>query len=68
MGWNSLLFKGWKIITTLGVGFVDDVTLGVTVDNPKDQIEDAKNAVSAMGQYWERELFTTGGKLELPNY
>ena len=54
---------------TVGVGFVDDVTLGTTVGSSLDetpkQIEDAVKSVQEMGQIWEKELYTTGGKLEL---
>ena len=54
---------------TVGVGFVDDVTLGTTVgsslDETQKQIEDAVKSVQEMGQIWEKELYTTGGKLEL---
>ena len=51
---------------TLGVGYVDDVTLGITVLNPVNQIKEATKAVRSIAQHWKKEQYTTGGKLELP--
>ena len=56
---------GVATIMTLGVGYVDDVTLGITVLNPVNQIKEATEAVRSIAQHWEKELYTTGGKLEL---
>ena len=60
-----------------GFGYVDDVTLGTTIEqNPNinnDNIKEYSEAeekkvhedISSMGQNWERMLHTNGGMLEL---
>ena len=68
--WNKLMH------TSPGLGYVDDVTLGCTLEDeniPNDEIisksteEELKvvETITDMGQKWEEMLFTNGGRLEL---
>jgi len=54
--------------TSPGTGFVDDVTLGVTA-NDDDEDEDREQNVivniTSIATYWEKMLYTNGGRLEL---
>ena len=53
-------------ITSVGTGYVDDVTLGLSV--PRDQPQTGYKVyqhIKKMGQLWERLLYITGGRLEL---
>ena len=53
-------------IMTVGTGYVDDVTLGVSVPIDQPQTEKTVHShVRKMGQLWEKLLFITGGRLEL---
>ena len=58
---QSLLF-----VATVGTGYVDDVTLGLTVPRDQQQTEaQVFKHIKRMGQLWETLLFITGGRLEL---
>ena len=68
--WRKLVFM------SSGLGYVDDVTLGVTLDDEdisNDEIveagphEEARviDKISEIGQIWEEMLYTNGGRLEL---
>ena len=70
----SSVCKGAEIIgienntklSTVGTGYVDDVTLNITVDNTEDQTESmVRRKIKHIAQTWEELLFITGGKLEL---
>ena len=53
-------------VATVGTGYVDDVTLGLSV--PRDQAQTESQVlkhIKRMGQLWENLLFITGGRLEL---
>ncbi len=53
-------------VSTVGTGYVDDVTLGLSV--PKDQPQTEHMVykhIKRMGQLWENLLYLTGGRLEL---
>ena len=55
-----------KTVTTVGTGYVDDVTLGLSV--PRDQKQNENTVykyIKQMSQLWEKLLFITGGRLEL---
>ena len=53
-------------VTTVGTGYVDDVTLGVTLHREQKQTETSVfKLIKFMGQLWEQLLFITGGRLEL---
>ena len=54
-----------KEVETAGVGYVDDVTLGKSIEPKNNQVKEAVEAITEIGQTWEEELYTTGGKLEL---
>ena len=52
--------------TTVGTGYVDDVTLGLSVPREQTQTENmVQRQIQRMGQLWERLLHITGGRLEL---
>ena len=58
--------KGLEILTTVGTGYVDDVTLFVSLDPKEPQTEEqVKKRIQRMASKWEKLLFLTGGKLEL---
>ncbi len=58
--------KGMEYLTTVGTGYVDDVTLVVSLEREGPQTEcKVKNKVQQMAAKWEKLLFLTGGKLEL---
>ena len=53
-----------------GTGFVDDVTLGATANMEEDDDIRETNLIQNINDiatYWERMLFTNGGRLELKN-
>ena len=52
-------------VETTRLGYVDDVTLGRSIQTKNNQVEEAVEAIRETGQTWEEELYTTGGKLEL---
>jgi hypothetical protein len=65
------------IIEITGVSFVDDSSLAVTSDYQYDpsltdavnkwkEVEHLVTRLSALGQHWERLLFSTGGGHQLP--
>lgn len=55
-----------KKATTVGTGYVDDVTLGLTIPRESPQTEQmVYKYVKRMGQLWEKLLYITGGRLEL---
>ena len=58
--------EGITHLITVGTGYVDDVTLFVTLENTEQQTErHVKRKIKFMATQWERLLFLTGGKLEL---
>ena len=58
--------EGIKKLITIGTGYVDDVTLFITVESDAPQTEkQVKKQVKYMATQWERMLHLTGGKLEL---
>ncbi len=55
-----------KRVTTVGTGYMNDVTLGLSI--PRDQKQNEKTVckyIKRMSQLWEQLLFITGGRLEL---
>ena len=53
-------------VTTVGTGYVDDVTLGLSI--PRKQKQNEKTVckyIKRMSQLWEQLLYLTGGRLEL---
>ena len=66
LGFVMKCVENIKEITTVGTGYVDDVTLGVSVPNTQQQSEkNVHSHIRKMGQLWEKLLYITGGKLEL---
>ena len=58
--------EGKKKITTVGTGYVDDVTLNITVEDNENQEEGiVRRKLKQIAQKWEALLYITGGKLEL---
>ena len=55
-----------KKVTSVGTGYVDDVTLGLSLPRDEQQTEHmVHKKIKQMSQLWERLLYITGGKLEL---
>ena len=56
-----------EVYETVGLGFVDDVALGTSIEDEAvvHQIDQATEATKDMAQKWEILLHTNGGKLEL---
>ncbi len=53
-------------ITTVGIGYVDDVTLGNLLSAEQPQTESrVHRQIQRMSQLWEQLLYITGGRLEL---
>ncbi len=53
-------------MTSVGTGYVDDVTLGLSIPQELEQNERTVHAyIKRMSQLWEQLLFITGGQLEL---
>ena len=53
-------------VTTVGTGYVDDVTLGLSIPKEEDQTERAVyKHMKQMSQLWKALLYITGGRLEL---
>ena len=53
-------------VTTVGTGYVDDVTLGLSLPHDTEQTENMVfKHIKKMSQLWERLLYITGGRLEL---
>ena len=53
-------------VTTVGTGYVDDVTLSLSI--PRELKQDEKTVykyIKRMSQLWEKLLYLTGGRLEL---
>ena len=58
--------KGIEFLCTVGTGYVDDVTLVVSLDRETAQTEtNVKKKIQRMASTWEKLLYVTGGKLEL---
>ena len=58
--------KGLEYITAVGTGYVDDVTLVVSVHPEEEQTESlVRTKLRKMATTWEKLLYITGGKLEL---
>ena len=66
MGFAFSCVEGIKSLCTVGTGYVDDVTLGLSValEHPQTEKTVYKH-IKRMGQLWEKLLFITGGRLEL---
>ena len=53
-------------VFTVGTGYVDNVTLGISIPRDQSQTETKVHRhIKRIGQLWERLLFITGGRLEL---
>ncbi len=53
-------------MSTVGTGYVDDVTLGLSVPRFQPQTENmVYKHIKRMSQVWEKLLYITGGRLEL---
>ena len=53
-------------VTSVGTGYVDDVTLGLSVSDNQPQTEHTVHKqIHRMGQLWEKLLYISGGRLEL---
>ena len=65
-GFAARCVEGIEKLCTIGTGYVDDVTLFVTVESEQPQTErQVKKQLKNMATQWERLLYLTGGKLEL---
>ena len=55
-----------KQVVTVGTGYVDDVTLGLSLPKKQKQTEQkVRQNIKKMSQWWEKLLYITGGRLEL---
>ncbi len=58
--------EGLRILRLIGTGYVDDVTLTISISNKKPQTTlRIRKKIQKVAQTWEKLLFITGGKLEL---
>ena len=58
--------EGIRKIATVGTGYVDDVTLGLSLQKKQRQTEkQVLIQIQRMSQLWETLLYITGGRLEL---
>jgi len=58
--------QGIKKFTTVGTGYVDDVTLFISLHRRDKQTElKVKKKIKQMATQWGKLLYLTGGKLEL---
>ncbi len=65
-GFLTTCIEGIYTLSTVGTGYVDDVTLMVTTTFEEPQTEvHVKTKVKHMATIWEKLLYLTGGKLEL---
>ena len=65
-GFTVCCIKGIEFLRTVGTGYVDDVTLFVSIENTSPQTElQVKKKLKHMASKWEKILHLTGGKLEL---
>ena len=66
MGFALTCIQSILAVATVGTGYVNDVTLGLSVprDQPQNEYHVFKH-IKRMGQLWEKLLFITGGRLEL---
>ena len=56
-------------VCTVCTGYVDDVTLGVSIPHAQPQTEyQVYHHIRRMGQLWEKLLYIRGGQLELTKY
>ena len=66
LGFAMTCVQSIKELATVGTGYVDDVTLGVSVPRDQPQTESRVHShIKKTSQLWENLLFITGGKLEL---
>ena len=65
-GFLTTCIEGLCTLSTVGTGYVDDVTLMVTTtfDEPQTEVY-VQNKIKNMATIWEKLLYLTGGKLEL---
>ena len=62
---TSCVEKAHKI-STVGTGYVDDVTLGISLPAEDPQSESTvRRYIRKIGQIWEQLLYISGGRLEL---
>ncbi len=65
-GFTMSCIQGLEYLRTVGTGYVDDVTLFVSIDKNDPQTEHYVNKkLKYMASKWEKILYLTGGKLEL---
>ena len=65
-GFNTSCIQNRSNISTVGTGYVDDVTLGMSVSRlQKQTYGTARNQIKKMGKTWEQLLHISGGRLEL---
>ena len=65
-GFSTSCVQKETTISTVGTGYVDDVTLGMSIPKKKEQTyEMVRRQIKKMGQIWEQLLYISGGRLEL---
>ena len=65
-GFNTYCIENKSNISTVGTGYVDDVTLGTSVPREQKQTYGTvRNQIKKMGKTWEQLLYISGGRLEL---
>ena len=66
VGFAVQCVQGIQSMCTVGTGYVDDVTLGLSVPRDQPQTEHMiYKHIQRMSQLWEHLLYITGGRLEL---
>lgn len=66
LGFAMSCVQAIQQISTVGTGYVDDVTLGLSLPSDVAQTEHmVYKHLKRMSQLWERLLYITGGRLEL---
>ena len=65
-GFALMCVQQLQRVTTVRTGYVDDVTLGLSVNRDQAQTENTvQRQIQRMGQLWEQLRYVTGGRLEL---
>ena len=65
-GFTMYCIQKLKSISTVGTGYVDDVTLGLALPKEIPQTEaTVRRHIRRMSQLWEQLLYISGGRLEL---
>ena len=66
LGFVMSCVEGMVQIATVGTGYVDEVTLGLSIPPEHKQTEQrVLKQIQQMSQLWVTLLFITGGRLEL---